>query len=85
MNELHYAYFNEDEIEYITSCVDDIIRIYSFMDWEEPPEPEELESHICDSILELRSDETLTYIVRWRIKIEQDMFSDHEQEITIIL
>jgi hypothetical protein len=85
MNELHYAYFTDDEIQYITGCIDDILRIYSFMNWEEPPEREELESHICDSILEMRSDESLSYIVRWRVKVENDMFSDHDQEISIVL
>ena len=85
MNELHYAYFSEDEIEYILNCVEEIVQIYSVLDWEEPPEPDELETHICDSILEMRSDETLNYIVRWRVKIEKDIFGEEEEEITLIL
>jgi hypothetical protein len=85
MNEIHYAYFTEDEIEYILQCVEDVIQIYSVLDWDEPPTPEELETHICDSILEMRADETLNYILRWRVKIEKDIFSDFTEEISILL
>ena len=84
MNELHYAYFDEEEIEYIEEAVKDIIEIYTLMNWDHTPDEEMLTNHICDSILEIRADETLNYAVRWRVKIQSDPFAAIGQEISLI-
>jgi len=84
MNEVHYAYFDPEEIEYIEDIVEEIMQIYTAMDWEEGPTVKELEDFICDSILEIRSDEELKYIARWRVKVQHEELSILGQEISII-
>lgn len=83
MNELHYAYFDEEEIEYIEEAISEILEIYILMEWEPAPDYEMLTNHVCDSILEIRADETLSYAVRWRVKIQNDPFSPIGQEISL--
>lgn len=84
MNEVHYAYFDPEEIEYIEEIVEEILELYSKLDWEEGPTREELEEHICDGILELRADDELRYVLRWRIKIQTEELSLLGQEVSII-
>lgn len=83
--ELVHSYFSQEELEYIDSTIDEILKTYDTLGWDYKPERPLLFNFIAGSVFNLRTNTNVAHSACWRVQVQLSEWHSLGFEVLLML